>query len=246
MIFPTETWLIACLFFFVAALYSSVGHGGGSSYIAVMTLLGFSSLVMKPSALCLNIVVASLAVWHFQRQDCVNFRQAFFFLAGSVPSVFLASQWNVSKTVFTVVLGMALLGSAVRLLVTVREPENIRPPQAAVAVICGFFLGILSGISGIGGGVFLSPLLVQAGWSGLRQASGISALFILVNSIVGLAARQPDLAVLPPGLALWIPAVACGGWIGSQWGSHRLPLLWIRRALALVLLLATTKWIVQL
>ena len=246
MTLSPEILSLACLFFIVAALYASVGHGGGSSYIAVMTLLGFSPLVMKPTALCLNIVVASLAVWHFQRRGCVNFRQTALFLAGSIPAVFLASQWNVSKTLFAFVLGTALLGSAVRLLVAIHEPKTVRPPHAAIAVACGFAIGLLSGISGIGGGVFLSPLLVLAGWCGLRQASGMSALFILVNSFVGLISRQPDIALLPSGLALWIPAVACGGWIGSQWGSHRLPLLWIRRALALVLVLATTKWIVQL
>lgn len=241
----TEILTVSLAFFFVALLYSSVGHGGASSYITVMVLLAFPMTLIKPTALILNIAVSSLALWSFARHGHLDLKKALLFLTGSVPLVIVTSRLDFHPLILTLILTLALICTALRLLLTPEESLESRNLRTLPAFGWGAGIGILSGISGIGGGVFLSPVLVFMRWSDLRGASAISALFILVNSLVGLTVRQPTFSDLPPQLPLWLLAVVCGGLIGSYLGSHQLSLYWLRRALALVTFLACLKlwWI---
>jgi uncharacterized protein len=236
---------IACVFFFVAMLYASVGHGGASSYITVMIILGFSLNLIRPTALILNVAVSSLALWSFARHGHLNLKDAISFLLGSVPLVMLTSRLHFHPFILTMILTLALICTALRLLIVPGEGTETHRPKTFSALGWGAGIGVLSGISGIGGGVFLSPVLIFKRWANLRGASAISALFILVNSLVGLIVRQPKLSEFPPQLPIWLVMVILGGLLGGYLGSHKLNLIWLRRALALVTLLACVKlwWI---
>lgn len=232
---------VALIFFTLATLYASVGHGGASSYITVLLLISAPLVMIKPTALILNLAVSSLALISFARHGHLNVKKALPFILGSVPLVALASRLNFHPFVLTLILTLALVSTALRLLLTQKEPTELKQPKNVVALSWGAGIGTLSGISGIGGGVFLSPLLIFMRWATLREASAISALFILINSFVGLVVRQPKLSDLSPQLPLWLGMVVAGGFLGGYLGSHKLQLSWLKRALALVTLLACVK-----
>lgn len=225
----------------VAFLYSSVGHAGASGYIAVLTLLGLSATAVRPTALALNILVAILGVVQFARAG--HFRWSLFwpFALLSVPAAFAGGAIAIPTRILEVLLAVVLLFSAVRLVLRKRDPEVCTPPNRATAVAVGAGVGLLSGLTGTGGGIFLTPILLFCRWAKTKETAAVSVTFIFVNSVAGLAgylwSRQP----LPE--AAWTLAIAAvlGGGAGSYLGSHRLPVRAIYILLAIVLAIAGMK-----
>lgn len=239
------TLILAVLFLVAALLYGSVGHAGASAYLASMALVGIAPDVMKPTALVLNILVASIVTFRFARAGYVRPRAFLPFLLGSIPAAFIGGGLTLPTTVYRPLVGAVLLVAAARFGWTATRAGDDFPPRAPWpgAVASGAGIGLLAGLTGTGGGIFLTPLLLAAGWAGTRFAAGTSAAFILANSISGLAGNLASVGSLPPAIPLWLGAVAVGSAIGSQLGSRRMPAPWIRRALAAVLLVAGLKLI---
>ena len=230
----------------VAFLYASVGHAGASGYIAVFALAGLQPEQIKPLALLLNTVVASVGCWNFLRAGHLPWRRIWPVYLLAIPGAFLGGWLNLPAFWFRRLVGGVLLFSAWRLGRTLQDPPQLRDPSAPLLLAAGGSLGLLAGLTGTGGGVFLTPLMLLCRWCSTRQAAAVSVLFILFNSIAGLAglvvAGSPSLAVLTrPDLAVLLITVLLAGGLGSRLGSRHWPVAWIRRALGLVLLLASVK-----
>ena len=262
IIFTTAEWLLAALIFAIAGLYAAVGHGGSSGYQAAMALLGTETALMKPIALTLNILVSGIASWRFLRAGYFSWRVFLPFALSSVPMAFVGGQITLPAQYFKPLLGAVLLFAAYRLMIPVKArhsevpdaastnniadlPAEPQPPHWLSALAIGAALGLLSGLVGVGGGIFLSPLLLFMNWAELRQISGISAVFILVNSTAGLAAKPASLALLPPALALYALAAVAGGWLGAGYGKQHLTNTAIRRVLAAAVLIAGAKMFLE-
>jgi len=234
--------LLGLLLLLTALLYSSVGHAGASGYLAAMALFDMAPAQMKPTALVLNALVAAIGTWNFWRGGWFRWRLFWPFALTSIPAALIGGAITLPDVLYRPLVGAVLVYSALRLLMSPSPAQSEpRPPSIAIAIVAGAVLGLLSGLTGVGGGIFLSPLIVLAGWGTVREASGVAAPFILVNSLAGLAGRGVALSTLPAALPWWLLMVLAGGALGSWAGSRRLPTLAIRRLLAIVLLLAGGK-----
>jgi len=242
-----DPWLLAALFFVAALLYASVGHAGASAYLAAMALLGVSPEIARPTALTLNILVASFVTLRFWRAGLVHPRTLLPFVVASIPLAFVGGAIHVPANVYKPLLGAVLLVAAAGFARTARRvaDDDAPPPQPPIvpALLVGGVIGLLSGLTGTGGGIFLSPLLLVAGWATTRQASGIASGFILLNSIAGLAGNVSAVGGVPSDLPLWGVAVLVGAVIGAEIGSRRASPPQLRLALAVVLALAGLKLI---
>ena len=227
----------------VAFLYSSVGHAGASGYIAVMTLCGLSANFIRPTALVLNILVASIGAFQFWRAGHFSWRLFWPFALLSVPAAYLGGYLAVPTAILKILIGTVLLFSAARLFFRQHDPPNITTPPASGAVGIGAGLGFLAGLTGTGGGIFLTPLLLFCRWASIRRAAAVSALFILLNSVAGLVGYVSSGRPVPR--FAWILAVAAviAGAVGSQLGSRHFPVRIISVILATVLILAGCKLI---
>lgn len=227
--------------FVIALLYSSVGHAGASGYIAVMSLLSLAPAEIKPIALALNILVASIGSWQFWRAGHFSWSLFWPFALLAAPFAFLGGYLNLPTHVFKVIVGIVLLLSAAQFLVRPPAEGESNPPAKPVAIGVGAGLGLLSGLTGTGGGIFLTPLLIFMRWARTKAAAATSALFILLNSISGLLGNFSATQSFPKfGFSLLV-AAGVGGAIGSYFGSWRLPPLIIKRLLAVVLVIAGLK-----
>jgi uncharacterized membrane protein YfcA len=240
------SWFLAAALAVVAFVYAAVGHAGASGYIAVLALAGLPAAQIKPLALILNTVVASVGCWNFLRAGHLPWRRIWPVYLLAVPGAFLGGWLNLPTLWFQRLVGAVLLFSAWRLGRASRDPAQLRRPAVAVLLVAGGGLGVLAGLTGTGGGVFLTPLVLHCRWCTTKQAAGASVLFILLNSVAGLAglavARSGVLmVVLRPDLAGLVLLVLLTGAIGSRLGSRFWPVAWIRRCLAVVLLLASLK-----
>jgi uncharacterized membrane protein YfcA len=239
----TLTATLAVAILFVAALYSTVGHAGASGYLACMALAGLPAAVMKPTALALNVVVAAIASWKYVRAGLFKWRTLWPFMLTSVPFSFLGGAVTLPGMLYRRAVGVVLVYAAVRLLLSAARADD-RPvvaPPVAISLGIGAVMGFVSGLTGVGGGIFLSPLLLFAGWSETRTASGVAAVFILLNSLAGLSGELSTGVQLPPEALWWAPCAALGGWIGAHYGSSKLPSPAIRRFLAAVVGIAALK-----
>lgn len=238
---------VALTFMIMAAalLYSTVGHAGASGYLAAMALFGVSPALMKPSALVLNILVATIATVKFYRAGCFSWSLFWPFALSSVPSAFVGGSLPLPGSVYKTLMGLVLLYAAYRLafMMQATASTTIKSPPLSAALTAGIGIGLLSGLIGIGGGIFLSPLLMFMGWAETRTVSGVSALFILVNSLSGLLGHVWSIALLPTPIRVWAVAAAVGGWVGAEYGSRRLDNLKIRQLLAVALVIAGLKMI---
>ena len=235
--------LIIAAVFAVAILYSSVGHGGASGYLAVMALLAVSPSVTRPAALVLNLFVASIAFIQFYRAGHFDWKMFLPFAAASIPMAFVGGMIQLPTHIYKIILGVVLMLAAIRLAIDLKTIGEPRAPQVWLALIIGAVLGLVSGLVGVGGGIFLTPILLLMNWTETKKAAGISALFILVNSISGLLGNYAQLMQLPPIVWFWIGAAVVGGIIGSTLGSFSFDSLTLRRVLAVGLLFAGAKLI---
>jgi uncharacterized protein len=227
----------------IAFLYSSVGHAGASGYIATMTLFGLTTTTIRPTALVLNILVAIIGSFQFWRAGYFSWQLFWPFALLSIPAAYAGGYIQPSAAILRILIGVVLLFSAFRLIFRKRDPEEITSPSKPTAIGVGAGLGFLSGLTGTGGGIFLTPLLLFCRWAKIRQAAAVSALFILVNSIGGLIGYFSAKHSIPTlGLYLATPAII-GGSIGSYLGSQRLAPRGIAIFLALVLTIAGAKLI---
>jgi uncharacterized membrane protein YfcA len=242
-----STILLTILVFFASALYASVGHAGASGDIAAMGLLGVPVAAMKPMALVLNLFVATIGTIKFKRAGHFSWRLFWPFTIASVPFAFIGGRITLPANVYRPLVGVVLLYAAYRLLKTSADNFESRKPKDVplfAALGWGAVIGLLSGLTGVGGGIFLTPLLLLMGWATTREAAGVSVAFILANSVAGLAG---NLAVVHkiPSLIWWlIPAAILGGYLGAEFGSKRLNPTTLRRLLALALVVASVKMLI--
>jgi len=239
----TQLVLLCLAIALIAFLYSSVGHAGASGYIATMTLFGLATTAIRPTALVLNILVATIGSFQFWRAGHFSWKLFWPFALLSIPAAYFGGYLQPSASILRVLIGVVLLFSATRLFFRKSDPDQTNPPSKPIAIGVGAGLGFLSGLTGTGGGIFLTPLLLFRKWAMIRQAAAISALFILVNSIGGLVGYFTAVHSVPTlGVYLAIPAII-GGTIGSFLGSRRLPPRGIAIFLAVVLTIAGVKLI---
>jgi uncharacterized protein len=227
----------------IALLYSSVGHAGASGYIAIMTLWGLAPATIRPTALVLNILVASIGAFQFWRAGHFGWKLFWPFALLSVPAAYLGGYLQPSASVLKILIGLVLLFSAVRLIFRRYDPPEVTPPSRPTAIGVGAAIGFLSGLTGTGGGIFLTPLLLFCRWAHIRRAAAVSALFILVNSIAGIAGYVAKVHSVPSLAIVLAGAAIAGGAIGSHFGSRRFPARTISIFLAIVLIIAGTKLI---
>jgi uncharacterized membrane protein YfcA len=241
-----ETWqfLLAACMFLGAALYTSVGHAGASAYIAAMALFSVSPLVMRPTALALNILAATFGTIRYWHVGYFRWRTVWPFLAGSIPFAFLGGGVHLPGEWYRPLVGVVLLLAGLRLLwrPNIIARERLTDPPIWLGILLGVGVGFLSGLTGTGGGIFLSPVIVFMGWSDIRQASGCAAMFILGNSVAGLAGNLASVGSLPPELPLYVTAVLLGALVGTTLGT-KFGVVYIQRALGFVLLIAGAKLI---
>ncbi len=241
--------VLALIFFGIALLYGAVGLGGGSGYLAVMSIAGLPPEVIRPTALTLNILVASIGTWKHVRAGQFSARIFWPIVATSIPFAFLGGRLTLPGELYRPIVGIVLLYAAYRLW---RHPDGatevIKQQRLPIwmALAAGAVIGLVAGLVGIGGGIFLGPLLLLAGWADTKEAMGITAAFVVVNSLAGLAGRLSSVPELPPAMIVWLIVVAVGGWIGAEFGSNRLNPLVLRRLLALVLVAGGLRMIFPL
>lgn len=240
--------VLSALIFAAALLYSSVGHAGASGYIAAMALVGIAPVVMKPTALVLNVLVAGLGTVRWYRLGFVKWRALLPLLAASVPCAFIGGAIQLPGTWYRLLIGTILIIAAAMML-TKQKHDPAAAAEGATAVpvagglLTGGSVGLLSGLTGTGGGIFLSPILLMMRWADPRQASGITLPFILFNSLAGLMGNLVALRALPAELPLFAASALAGGLLGTHFGSRHASNVLLRRLLAVVLLIAGVKFI---
>jgi len=238
------------LFYFVlpvvAFLYASVGHGGASGYLALMIIFSFPENEMKSIALILNIAVSSISFISYLREKYFDFKIFMSVAAFAIPAAFFGGMIETDDKIFKYILGIFLLFAVVRLLGYFKTDKNeadaIKKPNLFLAGGIGVVIGFLSGLLGIGGGILLTPILLLLRWTTVKVAAGISALFILVNSVSGLAGQiNADKLIVADNLGLMIVIVLIGALAGGYLGSKKFNVQILKNILAIVLLIATYK-----
>lgn len=243
---------LALAFFVTALLYASVGFGGGSTYNALLVLNGADYRILPAVALLCNIIVVSGGVWRFGAADHIRFKKLAPWIIASVPFAWIGGRIPISELIFVGVLGAALAAAGLRMMVGQNpvETASTRTTPAWLAALIGAGLGFLSGLVGIGGGIFLAPILYMMRWDSPRAIAGAASLFILVNSISGLGGqitKLGDLALLGDFAAYWplFPAVLIGGQIGSRLGSAGLSEMLLRRLTAILVLYVALRLLLR-
>lgn len=239
-----HTLLLAACMFAGAALYASVGHAGASAYIALMALFGVAPAAMRPTALALNILVASFTSFRYLQAGLFRWRTLWPFLIGAMPFAVIGGAMQLPGQFYRPLVGVILIIAGVRFLWPKELSTNQEPrdPPIIAGIIFGALVGLLSGLTGTGGGIFLSPILLFAGWSDTRMASGVAAVFILCNSIAGLLGNVAIVRALPADLPIYAVAVLAGAIVGTTFGI-KFAVQAILKALGAVLIIAGCKLI---
>lgn len=228
--------------FIIAYLYSSVGHGGASGYLALMALFSIEPGLMRCSALIMNLFVSGIAFLIFYKAGYFRWRIVFPFLISSIPFSFLGAWIEIDPRLYRIILGILLLLAVLRILLRFRDSGKLKMPPFAVSIFFGAMLGLVSGIIGIGGGIILSPLLLIMKWANLKEAAAASALFIILNSSSGLLSLSlQNSFVMTPDISLWVLIGIAGAAAGSYSGGYKLSFNSLRYILSLVLILASFK-----
>lgn len=236
-------WELLLLVLVAATLYSTVGHGGASGYLAAMALFGLTPDVMKPAALTMNIFVTSLVLFRLARAGHFNLKLFIPFAVSSIPFAFIGGAYTLQAPVYRIIVGVALLVAAIHFLRKSEDHPAVAIPSPWSALPVGAGLGLISGLTGVGGGIFLSPLLLLLRWTNMRSTAAIAAAFILVNSIAGLAGYATTTEAWPAGLPVLVATAVLGALIGSELGARQLAPGWIRKLLGVVLLIAGARMI---
>lgn len=234
---------IAALMAVAAALYSSVGHGGASAYLAIMALFSVAPATMRPTALALNLLAAGFGTYRYWSRGLFNVRLLAAFAIAAVPAAYLGGAFHLPPEYYRPLVGVLLWLAALRLLwqPTVLAEREVHAPSLAISLPTGAALGLLAGLTGTGGGIFLSPIIILFAWEEPRKTSGVAAGFIFLNSAAGLAGNVASLGSLPSELPVYLAAVALGALLGTWLGVERLPRPWLLRFLGAVLSIAGAK-----
>jgi uncharacterized protein len=239
--------LIAVCLGAIAFLYASVGHAGASGYIAVLALFGMEAATIKPVALILNILVAAIGSWQFWRSGNFSWRLFYPFTLISVPMAFIGGYLHLPTLLLKPLLGGILLFSAFWFWRRSAAIGPVTAPGFSTALLVGGGIGLLAGLTGTGGGIFLTPIVLWRRWAEVKQTAAVSAMFILVNSIAGLVgylkAGTALLSLAPLQLSIFATAVLMGGTLGAYLGSNRFSVVTIKRILGVVLAIAGIKLI---
>lgn len=234
--------LFFSLLFFVAFMYSSVGHGGASGYLALMAFFSFAPEVMRPTALLLNIFVSLTAFIQYYRGGHFSLKLFLPFAVASVPAAFLGGLIIIDARLYKTILGILLLFSVIRLIgLKFNNIEKFKKQNLVWSLIIGAAIGVISGIIGIGGGIILSPVILLLHWGNLKQTAAVSALFILVNSISGMAGLITRGVQMSHNMTWMIVVAFAGGLLGSYFGAMKAGNFFLKTLLAFVLLLASVK-----
>lgn len=246
-----EPWMmtlgVSLLMGLIALLYASVGHAGASGYLAIMALVGVAPAVMKPSALTLNILVSLIAVYQFYRAGAFSWRIFLPLAIASIPFAYIGGTMTLPAHWYRPLIGLVLIYSVFYSWMRSYQKNHcdVHTASTPILMLTGAILGLLSGLTGVGGGIFLSPLLLRMNWAPVRVISGVAAMFILVNSISGLLGVLSHQPRLSPDLPYWALAVMAGGFIGAHLGSRRLNVALIQRFLSVVLLISGLKMLLM-
>ncbi len=241
--FEFTNLVIALCLLLGAVLYTSVGHAGSSAYIAVMTLFNLPSTVIRPTALTLNIAVSAYASWRYIRNKFFDKKLFLFLSLGAIPAAFIGGQINLPSEIYKPIVGVLLIVSGLRFIfLAATRDRELKAVNYPLAIAMGIAIGFLSGITGTGGGIFLSPLIIWLGWNHVKQASGTVAAFIFVNSVAGLLGNYRSTSELPDTLPLFLGAVIIGALIGTRLGISRFTSVGVKRALGSVLIIAGLKF----
>jgi uncharacterized membrane protein YfcA len=238
---PSFSWLLLSAVAVAAILYSSVGHGGASGYLAVMALFGLDPAIMKPAALTMNIFVTTLLLVRLIPAGHFNWRLFTPFIIASIPLAFVGGAVTLDSRIYKIIVGLTLLLAMWRMLVVAEDDDKVRMPSIWTALPVGGVLGFVSGLTGVGGGIFLSPLLLIFHWATIRGSAAIAAAFILVNSIAGIAGYASTTDQWPQGIPVLVVAAVAGAMVGSELCVRRLAPNQLRKALAIVLAIAGIK-----
>lgn len=240
--------LLPIAFGVVALLYASVGQAGGTGYVAVMGVVGLAPDVIKPAALALNILVAAIGCWRFYRVGLLTWRTCYPFAVLGAPFSLLGGATNLPANIYEPVVGALLLIAALQMLRSARaaaeaDQRASATPPFLPSLMVGGAIGYMSGITGVGGGIFLAPLVLAFGWVATRQSAAVSAAFNLLNSAMALAGVWATMPALPSELPVWLVAVGLGGFVGSLLGARHLPPKAMRLLLAALLLVAGVRMV---
>lgn len=235
-------FLFYILLFIVAFLYASVGHGGASGYLALMALFSFTPDVMKPTALMLNLFVSLTSFIQYYRGGHFKLNLFLPFAAASIPMSFIGGSITLHDALYKQVLGVLLLIPVARFIFLQNESsKSLQESNVAIALIIGALIGLLSGMIGIGGGIILSPVLLMLRWSDMKQTAAVSALFIFVNSLAGLAGQFSKGLHFTSDMYLYVVVAFIGGIAGAYIGAKKISNLYLQYLLAVVLFIASVK-----
>ncbi len=234
--------LLLILLLVVAFLYASVGHGGASGYLALMSLFAFPVTFMKPAALVLNILVSAISFYFYYREKKFEWKLFYPFAITSIPFSFLGGIITIDTHLYKIILATVLLFAIARLVgLFGKQKGELKLVNIPLALAIGAFIGFLSGLIGIGGGIILSPVILLLGWGDMKKTAAVSALFIFVNSISGLFGFLAKGGIVPIASLPLIAVVLVGGILGGYFGSKKMNIPALRNVLALVLLIAVFK-----
>jgi uncharacterized membrane protein YfcA len=247
---PSDTLaILAVLFLVMGALYASVGHAGASGYLAVMALVGVETTLMRPTALSTNVLVAAIAFTQFARAGHFSWTLLWPFAAASVPTAYVGGLIQLPQHTLRVTIGVVLVLTAVRMAFAAWRSSKAaispRPPSIPIALAVGSGVGFLAGLTGTGGGIFLSPVILLMGWADPKRTAATSSLFILVNSIAGLGGLASRGWTPPTSLWLLAACAGAGGITGATLGSRQATPRALNVLLAVVLLIAGAKLVVS-
>ncbi len=226
----------------ISFMYSSVGHGGASGYLALMALFSFSPETMKPTALLLNLFVAGIAFYHYYKAGFFNKKLFLYFAIASIPLSYLGGTIHIDTKIYKYTLGFLLFFAILKMLdVFGKENNTIKEIKLWQGLLVGGAIGFFSGLIGIGGGIILSPVILLLKWGKMKEAAAVSALFIWVNSASGLIGQLNSGTVLSKQSFLLVAIALIGGFFGAYFGSKKVPAQKLKQLLAFVLILASIK-----
>jgi len=246
----TTIWILIICIPVIAFLYASVGHGGASGYLALMSIIGLSQEMMKPTALMLNILVSAIAFFYFWKAGYFKFKLFAAFAIGSVPFSFIGGMIETDPYIYKTILGIFLIIATLKLIGVFDRAKNsetnskTRESNIYIAILVGSIIGFFSGLIGIGGGIILSPVILILGWANVKESAAVSALFILVNSLAGFAGNMTTGIEFSTEIVMMTGLAAVGGLVGAYYGTFRFNTILLKRVLAFVLLFASLKLLV--